>query len=76
MDAREAVLRVLRDSDEALHWTRVQDLALRRGYLDPFEHPDVRRQIQMALRDLAREGAIAREGKGVYRAPAQPDDEA
>jgi hypothetical protein len=74
MDPRDAVLRVLHERDEALHWTRVQDLALRQGYLDPFEHPDVRRQVQRALQELAREGAIAREGKGVYR--AQPDGEA
>jgi hypothetical protein len=76
MDARDAVLRVLHDHDEQLHWTRVQDLALRQGYLDPFEHPDVRRQIQTALRQLAREGAISRVGKGVYRGRAQLEEEA
>jgi hypothetical protein len=76
MDPRDAVLRVLHDQDEALHWTKIQDLALRQGYLDPFEHPDVRRRIQTALRELAREGAIARVGKGVYRDRAQLDDDA
>jgi hypothetical protein len=75
MDARDAVLRVLREQDEALHWTRVQDLALRQGYLDPFEHPDVRRQIQAALGQLAREGAIVRVGKGVYRDRAQLEED-
>lgn len=71
MDPREAVLQVLRGSDEPLHWTRVLDLALRAGYLDPFERPDVRRDVQTALRALARDGRIARVGKGVYRASAQ-----
>ena len=74
MDARDAVLRVLREQAETLHWTRVQDLALRRGYLDPFEHRDVRRQVQRALQELAREGEIVRVGKGVYR--GQLDDDA
>jgi hypothetical protein len=72
MDPRDAVLRVLGERDEALHWTRIQDLALRQGYLDPFEHPDVRRHVQRAIRELAREGAIIRVGKGLYR--AQPDE--
>ena len=31
----EAALAVLREEGEPLHWTRIQDLALRRGYLDP-----------------------------------------
>jgi hypothetical protein len=72
MDVREALLTVLRDAGEPLHWTKVQDLALRAGYLDPFEHPDVRRLVQDELHTLTREGAIARAGKGVY--VAQPDD--
>ena len=67
MDAADAVLRVLREADDALHWTRVQDLALRKGYLDPFEHRDVRATVQTALRRLVRDGAIERVGKGVYR---------
>jgi hypothetical protein len=74
MDARDAVLRVLHEQDRPLHWTRVQDLALRHGYLDPFEHPDVRRQIQTALRQLSDEGVIVRVEKGVYRDRAQLED--
>jgi hypothetical protein len=66
VEAREAVLTVLREEGEALHWTRVQDVALRRGYLDPFAQPDVRHQVQTALRALAREGAIRRVSTGVY----------
>lgn len=74
MDVREAILRVLRDAGEPLHWTKVQDLALRAGYLDPFEHPDLRRLVQTELHTLARAGAIARAGKGVYA--AQPAEDA
>jgi hypothetical protein len=66
MEPRAAVLAVLAEEPEPLHWTRIQDLALRRGYLDPFEHPDVRRQVQTALRVLAREGLVDKEAKGVY----------
>jgi hypothetical protein len=71
MDPREAVLHVLRASDEPLHWTRVLDLTLRGGYLDPFERPHVRRDVQTALRALARDGTIAKVDKGVYRATPQ-----
>ena len=39
MEPLEAALTVLREEGEPLHWTRIQDLALRRGYLDPFEQP-------------------------------------
>ena len=66
MEPRAAVLAVLTEEPEPLHWTRIQDLALRRGYLDPFEHPDVRRQVQTTLRALVREGLVAKETKGVY----------
>jgi hypothetical protein len=66
MDARAAVLTVLGEERSPLHWTRIQDLALRRGYLDPFEHPDVRRQVQTTLRALLREGLVTKETTGVY----------
>ncbi len=66
MEPREAVLTVLREEAEPLHWTKVQDLALRRGYLDPFEHPDVRRQVQAVLRALVRDGTVTKAQKGVY----------
>jgi hypothetical protein len=74
MDPRDAVLTVLRDAGEPLHWTAVQDRALRAGLLDPFEHPDVRRQVQTALRSLLADGAIERPSTGVYVAAAQADD--
>ena len=73
MDVREAILTVLRDAQEPLHWTKVQDLALRAGYLDPFEHRDIRRLVQTELHALARDGTIQRTGKGVYAAQADED---
>jgi hypothetical protein len=66
MEPRAAVLAVLAEEPSPLHWTRIQDLALRRGYLDPFAHPDVRSQVQTTLRALLREGVVAKEAKGVY----------
>jgi hypothetical protein len=75
MEPREAVLTVLREEARPLHWTKVQDLALRRAYLDPFETPDVRRQVQTALRALAREGVVSRESKGVYFLVARLDED-
>jgi hypothetical protein len=68
MDFLEAALTVLREEREPLHWTRIQDLALRRGYLDPFTQPDVRRGLLGALADGVRSGALVKESTGVYRA--------
>lgn len=73
MEPHEAVLAVLREEAEALHWTVVLDLALRRGYLDPFEHRDVRGAVQRSLRELVADGAITRVDTGVYAAVAQDD---
>jgi hypothetical protein len=67
MEPADAALAVLREEARPLHWTVIQDLALRRGYLDPFEAPDVRKRLLGALRDSALAGAIVAEGKGVYR---------
>lgn len=69
MDPLEAALTVLREEGEPLHWTVIQDLALRRGYLDPFTQPDIRRHLVAALARAARDGTLAKEGKGVYRMP-------
>jgi hypothetical protein len=66
MDPLEAAISVLREEGEALHWTRIQDLALRRGYLDPFETPDVRRALLAALARGVREGRLAKVSTGVY----------
>jgi hypothetical protein len=73
MEPRAAVLAVLTEEAAPLHWTKIQDLALRRGYLDPFEHPDVRTQVQSTLRALASEGLIEKQAKGVYFLAARVD---
>jgi hypothetical protein len=66
MEPLEAALAVLREEDEPLHWTRIQDLALRRGYLDPFDTPDVRRVLLGALAGGVRAGTLVRVSTGVY----------
>jgi hypothetical protein len=75
MEPRDAVLAVLREEPEPLHWTKIQDLALRRGYLDPFEHPDVRGAVQSVLHALVREEVVARTATGVYVLGARPDED-
>jgi len=74
MEPRAAILAVLAEEAAPLHWTKIQDLALRRGYLDPFEHPDVRRQMQTTLQALASEGLVEKQAKGVYFLAARADD--
>lgn len=69
MDALEAAVSVLLEEQEPLHWTKIQDLALRRGYLDPFELPDVRRGLLAALARGVREGRLVRVSTGVYDLP-------
>jgi hypothetical protein len=66
MDPLDAAIAVLREEGQPLHWTRIQDLALRRGYLDPFELPEVRRTLLAALADGVRSGVLEKEGTGVY----------
>ena len=66
MEPLEAALRVLREEGEPLHWTKIQDLALRRGYLDPFEIPDVRKALLAALAEGVRSGVLVKQGVGVY----------
>ena len=64
--AREAVMAVLREAGEPIHWTVIQDRALRAGYLDPFVEPDVRGAVLRALRALMAEGLVVRTETGVY----------
>ena len=68
MEPLEAAIRVLGEEGVPLHWTKIQDLALRRGYLDPFELPDVRRTLLAALGDGVRSGVLEKQGTGVYTA--------
>ncbi len=68
---RGAALEVLREEGGGpLHWTVIQDLALKRGYLDPFVQKDVRKHLLAALATAAKEGVVLKEGTGVYRLPA------
>jgi len=67
VDVLEAAITVLREEGEPLHWTRIQDLALRRGYIDPFETRDVRKQLLASLVEAVRTGDIEKTSTGVYR---------
>jgi Fe2+ or Zn2+ uptake regulation protein len=64
--ARDAVVAVLREAAEPLHWTVIQDRALRGGYLDPFAVPDVRGAVLRALRALVEAGVVEKTDTGVY----------
>jgi hypothetical protein len=66
MTPEEAVLAVLSESDEPLHWTVIQDRALRAGYLDPFEIPDLRGAVLAAVRALVADGRATKTATGVY----------
>jgi len=66
VEPREAVLRVLGDAEEPLHWTVVLDRALRGGLLDPFEVRDVRGTVQRALAGLGRDGLARTVSTGVW----------
>ena len=66
MTPGEAVLQVLTDAGEPLHWTVIQDRALRAGYLDPFETPDVRGVVLAALRTAVADGRLTKPATGVY----------
>jgi HB1, ASXL, restriction endonuclease HTH domain len=68
MDFLEAAIRVLEEQGEPLHWTVIQDIALQRGYLDPFSQKDIRKRLLAALSRAARTeaGSVVKEGRGVY----------
>jgi hypothetical protein len=63
----EAALEVLREEGGPLHWTVIQDRALRAGYLDPFATPNVRKTVLAALNDGVRGGVLVKDDTGVYR---------
>lgn len=74
MDYLEAALTVLREEGEPLHWTRIQDLALRHGYIDPFVEPDVRKHLLAALARGVRAGEFVKTAsKGTYALPTPGD---
>ena len=75
MEVRDAVTAVLSEAGEPLHWTVIQDRALRGGLLDPFALPDVRGAVLGALRALVDEGAVRKTSTGVF-ALAEPGDPA
>jgi hypothetical protein len=69
MEIHEAALAVLREEAAPLHWTVIQDLALKRGYLDPFTQTDIRRRLLGALAEAVRAGEIVKVSTGVYEVP-------
>ena len=66
MTPEEAVRRVLEDADEPLHWTVIQDRALRGGLVDPFETANVKGAVLTALRALVADGSVEKTSTGVY----------
>ena len=66
MDPLEAAVAVLGQAGEPLHWTVIQDRALRLGLIDPFVVTDVRARLLTALREGVQKGSLVREGKGDY----------
>src|SRR5439155_11657878 len=67
----EAALTVLREEGRPLHWTVIQDLALQRGYLDPFTQRDIRKHLLAALAGASKAGTLVRPGIGVFALPDQ-----
>jgi hypothetical protein len=70
VDFEEAAVTVLREEEGPLHWTVIQDLALKRGYLDPFVQRDIRRNLLAALAAGAKDGRVTKMSAGVYGLPA------
>lgn len=72
MDALEAAETVLREAGGGpLHWTVLQDRALRAGFLDPFADPAVRRTFLAALALGVRDGRLVKVETGTYALPAE-----
>jgi HB1, ASXL, restriction endonuclease HTH domain len=68
VDVLEAAVQVLREQGKPLHWTVIQDIALQRGYLDPFTQRDIRKRLLAALSEAARkpDGPVQKTERGVY----------
>jgi hypothetical protein len=73
MEPLDAVVAVLREAGQPLHWTVIQDRALRQGLIDPFAVTAVRTTVLGALRDGVRTGALMRAGTGVYALAEPPE---
>jgi hypothetical protein len=71
MDFLEAALAVLREDGGPLHWTVIQDRALRQGYLDPFAQRDIRKQLLAALAGAVKDGQVVKQETGVYGLPSR-----
>jgi dipeptidyl-peptidase 4 len=69
VEYRRAILTVLGEEGRELHWTVIQDLALRRGYLDPFTQPDIRKNLLAALARATKDGDVRKTATGVYELP-------
>jgi hypothetical protein len=74
VDALDAAVMVLEEAGEPLHWTVIQDRALRAGHLDPFTAPNVRRDLLSALRRGVGAGVLHSTSTGVYEltVPVEP----
>ena len=73
MEPLDAAVAVLREAREPLHWTVIQDRALRQGMIDPFTITDVRGTLLRALRGGVRDGALLRADTGVYALAEPPE---
>lgn len=73
-DTLASAVSVLRDASEPLHWTVIQDRALRAGLLDPFRTPNVRRELLAALRRGVQQGVLQVAGTGVYELARSPSE--
>ena len=56
VEVTAAIEQVLSEDPAPLHWTVIQDRALRGGYIDPFEVLDVRKQVLAALASMSKDG--------------------
>jgi hypothetical protein len=75
VETKAAIERVLSEDPAPLHWTVIQDRALRDGYIDPFELRDVRKQVLAALSAMTREGRVRKVSTGVYELIGRPEEE-
>ena len=66
MEPLDAALAVLREAGEPLHWTVIQDRALKAGYLDPFTQRDLRKRLLASLAAAAKDGTVRKVSTGVY----------